>query len=44
VKTIDEREVIARIRELSRGVEARSGVKPPTRWPISYFPVQNTGD
>ena len=35
VKTIDEREVIARIRELSRGVEARSGVKPPTRWPIS---------
>jgi len=35
VKTIDEREVIARIRELSRGVEARSAVKPPTRWPIS---------
>jgi len=35
VKTIDEREVIARIRELSRGVEARSGVKPPTKWPIS---------
>jgi cytosine/adenosine deaminase-related metal-dependent hydrolase len=35
VKTIDEREVIARIRELSRGVEARSGVKPPTRWPIT---------
>jgi 5-methylthioadenosine/S-adenosylhomocysteine deaminase len=34
VKTIDEREVVARIKELSRGVEARSGVKPPTRWPI----------
>ena len=34
VKTIDEREVIARIKALSRGVEARSGVKPPTRWPI----------
>ena len=34
VKTIDEREVIARIKELSRGVEARSGVTPPTRWPI----------
>ena len=31
VKTIDEREVIARIKELSRGVEARSGVTPPTR-------------
>ncbi|MGH7314333.1 MAG: amidohydrolase family protein, partial [Candidatus Rokuibacteriota bacterium] len=34
VKTIDEREVVARIKALSRGVEARSGVKPPTRWPI----------
>ncbi len=34
VKTIDEREVIARVKELSRGVEARSGVRPPTRWPI----------
>jgi len=34
VKTIDEREVIARIKALSRGVEARSGVTPPTRWPI----------
>ena len=34
VKTIDESEVIARIKQLSRGVEARSGVKPPTRWPI----------
>jgi cytosine/adenosine deaminase-related metal-dependent hydrolase len=34
VKTIDEREVIAKIKALSRGVEARSGVKPPTRWPI----------
>ena len=34
VKTIDEREVIARIKVLSRGVEARSGVTPPTRWPI----------
>jgi 5-methylthioadenosine/S-adenosylhomocysteine deaminase len=34
VKTIDEREVVARIKELARGVEARSGVKPPTRWPI----------
>jgi len=34
VKTIDEREVITRIKALSRGVEARSGVKPPTRWPI----------
>jgi 5-methylthioadenosine/S-adenosylhomocysteine deaminase len=34
VKTIDEREVIERIKELSKGVEQRSGVKPPTRWPI----------
>jgi cytosine/adenosine deaminase-related metal-dependent hydrolase len=34
VKTIDEREVVARIKELARGVEVRSGVKPPTRWPI----------
>lgn len=34
VKTINESEVIARIKQLSRGVEARSGVKPPTRWPI----------
>jgi cytosine/adenosine deaminase-related metal-dependent hydrolase len=34
VKTIDEGEVVARIKELARGVEARSGVNPPTRWPI----------
>jgi hypothetical protein len=36
VKTLDEREVIARIKKLSRGVEARSGVTPPTRWPIVW--------
>ncbi|MCC7104556.1 MAG: amidohydrolase [Chloroflexi bacterium] len=34
VKTIDEAEVIAKIKELSKGIEARSGVKPPTTWPI----------
>lgn len=34
VKTIDEHEVVARVKELARGVEARSGVRPPTRWPI----------
>jgi 5-methylthioadenosine/S-adenosylhomocysteine deaminase len=34
VRTIDEREVIARIKELSKGIETRSGVNPPTKWPI----------
>lgn len=34
VNTLDEAEVIARIKRLSKGVEARSGVKPPTAWPI----------
>ena len=34
VKTINEREVIEKIKYLAKGVEKRSGVKPPTRWPI----------
>jgi len=34
VKTINEREVIEKIKHLAKGVEKRSGVRPPTRWPI----------
>jgi hypothetical protein len=34
VKTINEREVVEKIKYLAKGVEKRSGVKPPTRWPI----------
>jgi len=34
VRTINEREVIEKIKHLAKGVEKRSGVKPPTRWPI----------
>jgi cytosine/adenosine deaminase-related metal-dependent hydrolase len=34
VKSINESEVIEKIKILAKGVEKRSGVKPPTRWPI----------
>lgn len=34
VRTIDEREVLARVKELSRSVLERSGRQPPTTWPI----------